>query len=181
LTDILLNDHAEVDSLLRGVMLAFDGGDACEVFQKLDYLWARLAMHIRAEHLHLFPVLLSAASANGAGHSPGTPDTREVEADIEVLREDHDYFMRGLAEAVNGVRALTAPDCAADAGLLLRVREKVQAMAARLAKHNRLEEGRVYLWETTLLCENACAELRGRMKGEIENLPPRFAGDVDGE
>jgi hypothetical protein len=90
MTDILVNDHAEVDALLRGVMIAFDGGDAREVFPKLDYLWARLA------------------------------------------------------------------------------------------EHNRLEEGQVYLWETTLLRENARAELRGRMKIEIENLPPRFAGGLPG-
>jgi hypothetical protein len=180
MTDILVNDHAEVDALLRGVMLAFDGGDAREVFPKLDYLWARLAVHIRAEHLHLFPALLSAASADGAGRPLGAPGAREVEASVEVLREDHDFFLRGLAEAVNGLRALAAPDCAADAGRLQMVREKVQAVAARLAEHNRLEEGQVYLWETTLLSENARAELRGRMKSEIENLPPRFAGGLPG-
>jgi hypothetical protein len=181
MTDILVNDHAEVDALLRGVTVAFDDGDAREVFPKLDYLWARLAVHIRAEHLHLFPALLSAASAEGAGHTPGAPDAREVEADVRVLREDHDFFMRGLAEAVNDVRASAASEGAADAGLLPKVREKVRAVAARLAEHNRLEEGRVYLWKTTLLCENARAELRGRMKSEIENLPPRFAGGVYGK
>ena len=126
MTDILVGDHAEVDALLRGVMLAFDGGDAREVFSKLDYLWARLALHIRAEHLHLFPALLSAAPAEGAGHTSGTPTAREVKDSVEGLREDHDHFMRELAEAVNGVRALAAPDCAADSGRLLRIREQVQ-------------------------------------------------------
>jgi len=180
MTDILVNDHAEVDALLRGVMLAFDGGNTSEVFSKLDYLWARLAVHIRAEHLHLFPALLSAASTDGAGRPPGAPGASEVKASVEVLREDHDYLMRGLAEALNGVRTLAAPDCAAHAGWLLRVRERVQAVAARLAEHNRLEEGQVYLWETTLLRENARAELRGRMKSKIENLPPRFAVGLPG-
>ena len=65
MTDVLVDDHAEVDELLRGVMLAFDGGDVREVYPKLDYLWARLAVHIRAEHLHLFPALLSAAEGAG--------------------------------------------------------------------------------------------------------------------
>src|ERR1044072_7340629 len=65
-TDILVNDHAEVDALLRGLWDAFEGGEAEEVLAKLDYLWARLAVHIRAEHLHLFPALLAAA-ASGPG------------------------------------------------------------------------------------------------------------------
>ncbi|MFL6335863.1 MAG: hypothetical protein ACJ754_21345 [Pyrinomonadaceae bacterium] len=112
MTDILVDDHAEVDALLRGVMLAFDGGDAREVFSKLDYLWARLAIHIRAEHLHLFPALLSAASAEDVGFKSGVPTAREVLESVVVLREDHDLFMRGLAEAVNRVRVLAPrPAC----------------------------------------------------------------------
>jgi hypothetical protein len=105
MTDILVDDHAEVDALLRGVLLALDGGDAREVFSKLDYLWARLAVHIRAEHLHLFPALLSAASVKGAGCVSGTPTPRVVADSVEGLREDHDFFMRELAEAVNGARS----------------------------------------------------------------------------
>ena len=175
MTDILVNDHAEVDALLRAVLLAFDGGDAREVFSKLDYLWARLAIHIRAEHLHLFPALLSAAPAEGTGQTSGTPTARVVWDSIKGLREDHDFFMRELAEAVNGVRAQAARGGAADALGLLQTRGKVQAVAARLSEHNRLEEEQVYLWESALLHENARAELRDRMKREIENLPPRFA------
>lgn len=178
MTDILVADHAEVDALLRGAMLAFDGGDAREVFSKLDYLWARLAVHIRAEHLHLFPALLSAANAEGAGHISGTPTAREVADSVERLREDHDFFMRELAEAVNGARAQAARGGAADASGLLQLRGKVQAVAARLPEHNRLEEEQVYLWESALLHENARAELRDRMKREIDNLPPRFADGV---
>jgi hypothetical protein len=180
MADILIDDHAEVDALLRGVILAFDGGDAREVFPKLDYLWARLAIHIRAEHLHLFPMLLSAAPAEGAGHAPGTPTSREVGDSVEILREDHDLFMCELAGAVNGVRGLAALGRAADVERLLSFREKVLAVAARLAEHNRLEEEQVYLWESALLKEHARAELQGRMKREIENLPPRFADGVPG-
>ena len=84
--------------------------------------------------------------------------------------------MRGLAAAVNELRALATPDAAADAERLLRLGENVSAVAARLAEHNRLEEGQVYLWQSALLDKDARAELRRRMKSEIENLPPRFAG-----
>jgi len=178
MTDVLVEDHAGVDELLHEVMLAFDGGDAREVFPKLDYLWARLAVHIRAEHLHLFPALLSAAE--GAGRTPGAPDASEAGESVGRLREDHDHFMRGLAEAVNGARALAARDSSADAERLLQIRGMVQALATRLAGHNRLEEEQVYLWQSVLLSEDARAELRGKMKREIENLPPRFAGLVPG-
>jgi Hemerythrin HHE cation binding domain len=174
MTDILVEDHAEVDALLRGVLLAFDGGDAREVLPKLDYMWARLAVHIRAEHLHLFPALLSAVE--GAGHTPGTPTAGEVRESVIRLRGDHDLFMHGLAEAVNGVRALDARVGAADAEGLRQIRGKVEALAARLAEHNRLEEEQVYLWQSALLPEEARAELRGRIRLEVENLPPRFAG-----
>ena len=173
MTDVLVNDHAEVDGLLRGVMLALDGGDAGEVYTKLDYLWARLAVHIRAEHLHLFPALLSAAE--GAGRASGQPTAEEVRESVERLRDDHDLFMRGLAEAVNELRALAAPEVTAAAGRLLRVRENVRAVAARLAEHNRLEEEQVYLWQSALLDEDSRDHLRARMLREIENLPPRFA------
>ena len=173
MTDVLVEDHVEVDELLRGVMLAFVGGDACEVYPKLDYLWARLAVHIRAEHLHLFPALLSAAE--GAGRASGEPTAEEVRQSVNVLREDHDLFMRGLAEAVNELRAQLAPDVTAGPGRLPRVRENVRALAERLAEHNRLEEGQVYLWQSALLSEDARDDLRVRMRREIENLPPRFA------
>lgn len=113
MTDVLVNDHAEVDELLRGVMLAFDGGDAREVYPKLDYMWARLAVHIRAEHLHLFPALLSAAER--VGRASGQPTAEEVRESVGRLRDDHDLFMRGLAAAVNEVRALAAPAAPADA------------------------------------------------------------------
>lgn len=174
MNDVLVDDHAEVDELLRGVMLAFGGGDVREVYAKLDYLWARLAVHIRAEHLHLFPALLSAAEV--AGRASVEPTAEEVRESVERLREDHDLFMRGLAAAVNELRAMVAPDVTADAGRLPRVRENVMAVAARLAEHNRLEEGQVYLWQSALLDEDARDALRIRMRHELENLPPRFDG-----
>src|ERR687889_686435 len=127
MTDVLVDDHAEVDELLRGVMLAFDGGDVREVYTRLDYMWARLAVHIRAEHLHLFPALLSAAE--GAGPRSGVPTGAGGRESVDILREDHDLFMRGLAAAVNEVRALAAPDAPAGAERLLRVKENVRAVA----------------------------------------------------
>ena len=209
MTDILIDDHAEVGALFRALDSAFARSRPREVLEKLDYLWARLAVHIRAEHLHLFPALLAASKGGEAGPAAGAPSPSEVREGIkrlredhdffmrelagavnaarevlestECLREDHDFFMRGLAEAVNGVRVLAAQEGTADAGRLPQIREKVQAVAARLAEHNRIEEGQVYLWQAVLLGEEQRAELRGRMRCEIENLPPRFADDVPGK
>jgi hypothetical protein len=175
MTDALVDDHAEVDALLRGVLLAFDGGDAREVFSKLDYLWARLAIHIRAEHLHLFPALLSAASAEGAGRTSVRPAAREVLESVESLREDHDFFMRELAGAVNAARDLAALDDADDLGVFMQIKGRVLAVATRLAEHNRVEEEQVYRWPEALLSPSQLGALSAGIKHEIENLPPRFA------
>lgn len=178
MSDILTDDHAEVDSLLRGLAAAFDGGDAREVLSKLDYVWARLAVHIRAEHLRLFPALLGAAE--GGGERPGAPAAREARAAIERLRDDHDFFMRELAGAVNEARALAAGGGPADAAGLRRVGDRVSAVAARLAAHNRAEEEQVYRWQEELLGEEARGGLRDALRREIENVPPRFSEGAPG-
>ena len=172
--DLLVEDHTEIGALLPELMLAFDSGDARAVLAKLDYVWARLAVHIRAEHLHLFPALLSAAE--GAVVDSGKPSPQEVRESVGRLREDHDFFMRGLAEAVNGTRSLIAENASPDAGRLGAIKDVVLAVAGRLSEHNRLEEEQVYLWQAALLGEESRAELRGKLKREVENLPPRFSG-----
>lgn len=171
MTKILVDDHADVDALFLGLTDAFGRGDSREILVKLDYVWARLAMHIRAEHLHLFPALLAAVEGPPP---PGAPTAGQVQASVERLREDHDFFMRQLAEAVNGARTLAAEGGPADAGLLRSVRDIVLAVAGRLAEHNRVEEEQVYIWPGVLLGEEALEGLRERMRREIENLPPRF-------
>jgi hypothetical protein len=62
-TDLLADDHAEVNNLFRELWREFDGwGGARGVFSRTDYLWARLAVHVRAEHnrteehVYLWPV-----------------------------------------------------------------------------------------------------------------------------
>src|SRR3712207_2351236 len=127
MTDILTHDHAEVDALLGELSQAFEGGRARGVFEKLDYLWARLAVHIRAEHLHLFPALLA---ARAVGQGEGTDDALapgEVRMAVGRLREDHDFFMRELAGAVNDARALAAQDGPPDRERLLQIRGRVAA------------------------------------------------------
>jgi len=178
MADILIEDHAEVDALLRGLTAAFGGGDAREVLSKLDYVWARLAMHIRAEHLHLFPALLDAAEGGAAAH--GAPTLENVRESVGRLREDHNFFMRELAAAVDEARAMALEEGPAEAERLGQLRERVFAVVARLAAHNRLEEEEVYLWPGTILGEAARAALGASMKREIENVPPRFSDNSSG-
>lgn len=58
---LLAHDHSELDSTLAGLVSALFEGDAARSLERLDLFWARLAMHIRAENLYLFPALLRAA------------------------------------------------------------------------------------------------------------------------
>lgn len=177
MADILVHDHAEIGALLSDLARAFErGAGAGEILTRLDYVWARLAVHIRAEHLHLFPALLGVTQVRGGDAATGTPPPEEVRAAVERLREDHDFFMRELAEAVNAARALADQDGPDIRDQLRRIESKVLAVSERLDEHNRREEEQVYLWPGALLSHEGRAELTAGMAREIENLPPRFAG-----
>ena len=175
MTELLAGDHAEVDALFRELWREFDGVDARGVFEKLDYLWARLAVHIRAEHLHLFPALLAASEGKRREEVDEAPAPLEVRLAVERLREDHDFFMRELAGAVNAARELAAQDGPYDRERLLQIRGRASAVAERLVEHNRLEEQQVYLWPAALLAATERDTLRAGVLREIENLPPRFS------
>ena len=175
MTDLLVGDHAEVDTLFSDLWREFDGGGARGVFEKLDYLWARLAVHVRAEHLHLFPALLAASVGSQGDGTDEAPAHGEVHAAVKHLREDHDFFMRELAGAVNAARELSAQDGPPERGRLLQIKGRALAVAERLAGHNRMEEEKVYLWPVALLAESELDALREGMKREIENLPQRFS------
>jgi hypothetical protein len=175
MTDLLAGDHHEVDAILRDLWREFDRGGARRVFERLDYLWARLAVHIRAEHLHLFPALLAASAESRDEGTSDAPATGEVRAAVEHLREDHDFFMCELAGAVNAARELAAQDGPPGHGRLLQIRDRALAVAERLAEHNRMEEEQVYLWPAALLTESEFDTLREEMEREIENIPPRFS------
>src|SRR5262245_11493342 len=86
----LSDDHHAVSEVLEQLLTALDNKDVQTSHAKLDLLWARLAVHIRAEHLHLFPTVISRLS--------------EAQAIVEELRTDHDFFMRELARAIGILR-----------------------------------------------------------------------------
>lgn len=172
--NLLSVDHNELDGLRVEVFGAFEKEDVAEVFKKLDLFWARLAMHIRAEHLHLFPAILDAFK-NSSGAAVSLETARRL---IETLREDHNFFMRQFGAAVKQMRELSENNSAVErANILTATRLKLEAVARRLEEHNQTEETQIYQWIETILDESERAALDEQMQKELNNLPPRLADD----
>jgi hemerythrin superfamily protein len=174
---VLSNDHAELDALLEEIFAALDTGDTRHSFQRLDLFWARLAMHIRAEHLHLFPKILAAVEERKTTGENGQclPAPEKARMFIEELRADHDFFMRELASAVKQMRRLPDSNEQTASQILLDTRKKLAAIKRRLERHNRIEESQIYQWADEILNLSERAALDHKIKEELENMPPRFA------
>ena len=171
---LMTDDHAELGQLIDDLLAALDQGNRALSFERLDLLWARLAIHIRAEHLCLFPSILDAPRENFTG-SVGTPRYEEAQDAIDVLRHDHDFFMRELATAVNGMRDHErVSDPQVISRQLQDVRRSILTVKSRLLTHNQLEEDQVYSWVRLLAGEAERFELADRMRRELENMPTRF-------
>ena len=175
MSERLAHDHAEVNRLLSDLRVALESGNVQQLHPRLDLFWARLAVHIRAEHLHLFPAVLRATRGNPNDTGPATALT-VAQNSVDELRLDHDFFMHELARAIKTVRGLPQ---IADHQLLDEqlddVRTRIAAVEERLSTHNRLEEEGVYLWIGDLLSKAEQSELADRLIGELEKMPPRFA------
>lgn len=157
--DILEADHRELDQLLAGLLdeLGRDVPDPVTAYHRLDLFWARLAVHIRAEHLVLFPSLLAATNEK---------NRERLTAVLAELRHDHDFFMKELARAVKALRLV--PDFGNEAETFVIIRGLVEAVATRLASHNETEEKTVYPLADLSLTD------RARISKELANLPQRF-------
>ena len=172
--DYLSDDHEAVGELFDDAYAEIESGDVSRALSAVDYLWARLAVHIRAEHLCLFPSILGASRHLFTGGG-GAPRFGEAESAVARLKADHDFFMRALAEAVNTMRALKAlPGADSGVGQLASVRRTVAAVQERLVRHNELEERQVYSWAKALLGGAELADLSARVRHELDNEPPRF-------
>jgi hypothetical protein len=173
--DSLSDDHEGVGRLFDDVYAAIEsGGGVASVLTTVDYLWARLAVHIRAEHLCLFPSILGAPRHLFTGDDD-TPRFDEAESAVARLKADHDFFMRVLAEAVSTLREMKAfPDADSGGGRLASVRRTISAVQERLGHHNELEEGQVYRWAKRVLGAGELADLSARVRRELDNEPPRF-------
>ena len=151
----LSDDHDAVSAVLEQLLSALKDKDVKTSHSKLDLLWARLAVHIRAEHLHLFPAV--------------TDRVAEAQAIVKSLRADHDFFMHELARAIGILRELS------DTTELAAVADTVREVEERLATHNEIEENQIYRWSSTVLSESEQSELLARINAELENRPPRFS------
>ena len=158
--ELLTRDHAQLDQLLDGLTRSLAQNDGTDIPGRLDWFWARLAMHIRAEHLHLFPQILAATE-----NQPHQTSLRET---IAKLRDDHDFFMKSLARAVKLARASGGHETPVE------VRDLILTVRQRLAGHNELEEADVYGLAKTYLSGEQQQLLLEAMKRELENTPPRF-------
>ncbi|MDQ3816928.1 MAG: hemerythrin domain-containing protein [Acidobacteriota bacterium] len=171
----LEEDHRSLGDLIAQLCAALDERDVERSFERLDAVWARLAVHIRAEHLCLFPAILDAASKASASEDGGAQleDTRTT---INQLRRDHDFFMTELARVVKAIREIRGSQNPLMSGEQLRqVQQAVVAIKARLEEHNRVEEEQVYRWPAAFLSSSGRSELGECVRHELDNMPPRFA------
>jgi iron-sulfur cluster repair protein YtfE (RIC family) len=137
----------------------------------LDLFWARLAVHIRAEHLHLFPTVLTVLKGRESSDEE-VPSAETAHTTIARLREDHDFFMHELANAVTLMREMR--NLRDDKTTLKRVARVVSEVKQRLSEHNKAEELEVYRWLKLLLNSDELAELASLINAELGKRPPRF-------
>lgn len=173
LESLLEDDHASLGQLLTELDAELARPNIARAFELLDLFWARLAVHIRAENLHLFPALANASPALFTGKG-SLPTSEEAQSVLAQLRSDHDFFMKELAQMIKVMREIAGSQQAhlEEAGDL---RQRLTTIAKRLEAHNRLEETRAYTWPSLLFDEQTVAALSDRLQHELANLPPRFA------
>ena len=153
-------DHSALAGILEQLQTALRDSDIEVAHAKLDLFWARLAVHIRAEHLHLFPAI---------------PSDLENASIVTELREDHNFFMGQLALAIEIMRELsTLPDQLIIPEGLNNVKKIVLEVEQRLVKHNELEESTIYRWASMSLNPEEQAQLASRITTELRNHPARF-------
>lgn len=170
--DLLTEDHAALGADLDAALAALKSGDATASFQRLDAFWGLLAVHIRAENIHLIPAILSAAQAPRP--PTAAPEEAKVNAAIARLRDDHYYFMKALSPMVKQLRTLANGHNLGTGAALADIREKLQAIQSRVEDHNAFEESHVYPWLSSLLEQTARHKLAQCIQANLNNLPQRM-------
>ena len=171
---LLEDDHESLGRLLTKLDSELAKPNLSVAFELLDLFWARLAVHIRAENLHLFPALANSSASLFTG-SGGLPTYAEAQSALAHLRSDHDFFMKELAEMIKIMREIAGGKTARSEEAE-NLRERLAIITTRLEAHNRLEEEQAYIWPSLLFDERTLTELKVRLRHELENLPPRFEG-----
>lgn len=162
LSEQLIDDHVALDTVLKQLQTALQRQEVETAHAKLDLFWARLAVHIRAEHLHLFPAVLGSSG-------------NEAQTVVAQLRSDHEFFMHELGHAVERMRKLlTISEQRLIQEELNDIENTVLRIEQRLVTHNQIEENQVYRWATTLLNSEEQSKLKERIMTELRNRPSRF-------
>jgi len=170
---LLEDDHESLAQLLAELDAELAKPNTARAFVLLDLFWARLAIHIRAENLHLFPAIADAPASLFTGKG-SLPTSEEAHNLLLGLRSDHDFFMKELARTIKTMREI-ADSQRKRAKDIEDVRQRMIVIKKRLEVHNRLEEEQAYTWPVMIFDEPTVVRLRERLQHELENLPPRFA------
>ena len=173
---LLTDDHIVLDKLQGQLKSALRAGDIEATHSRLDMFWSRLAVHIRAEHLQLFPAVIEALTVSSRSQT-FAPTLTEARSAIETLRSDHDFFMHELGQAIKILGALSHEDRETLDHGMKSVRSTMIEIEKRLVAHNQLEETKIYAWTTTILNSREQTELAKRISIELANRPPRFSLD----
>jgi iron-sulfur cluster repair protein YtfE (RIC family) len=169
--EFLLQDHETLAALLDDLSLALQRPDVLRAFELLDRFWARLAVHIRAENVCLFPAILNAPAKLFVAEN-GFPEVNEVRAAIAKLRNDHNFFMDELGRTLKTMRGLLSAEHHEDERQQIdNVVLRISAVASRLKEHNKLEEEKVYPWPTIVLTAGELARLHDALRFALRNLP----------
>jgi hypothetical protein len=173
----LADDHVALDEVLSQLQTGLNSGDVAGSHSQLDLFWARLAVHIRAEHLHLFPAVIHGLSCTSVEQAFSLT-LSEAQTSVERLRADHYFFMHELAHAIGILRdLLKATDRHAVDDGMRTVRDAVLEIEKRLVLHNELEENKIYRWATAILNEQEQTDLATQITAELANPPSRFSLD----
>src|SRR5215207_5190246 len=159
---LLEGDHESLGQLLTELDLALTDVDVSRSFELLDLFWARLAVHIRAENLHLFPALANAPRSLFTGKDclPTPDDAQKV---LDHLRADHNFFMKELAEMIRVMRDMAANQ-QANSEEVDDLRKRLMTITSRLEAHNELEETQAYGGVGLLFDPQTTADLGKRIQ-----------------
>lgn len=173
----LADDHDALNKLLGQLKDALDRSDVAVSHAKLDLFWAKLAVHIRAEHLHLFPAILENSNGGSMTSPIQKPSAVEARWAIGRLRADHEFMMHELARLIESMRKLSGSQGSV-AQELAAIRSVIVELEKRLVIHNEFEETQIYRWTASVLDSPAQAELARQIDEELTNRPSRFPLEV---
>ena len=133
---LLEDDHESLGQLLTELDGELAKHNPARAFELLDLFWARLAIHIRAENLHLFPAIANAQTSLFTGRA-GLPTSDEAHQVLLQLRSDHDFFMKELAQMMKVGREISRQKMQSEEEIS-NLRGCLTIVRQRLEAHNRV-------------------------------------------